>query len=1040
MAKAQRKEITFGGLSNNMDESVESEGNSWLSLNTWHDKGLLEGIRRYVQLGRRATPAATDVALGLGYGKISANTKQKLVMSGNPTGGTFTLTFTPPAPDETTATITYAATAAIIQARLEALTSINVGDVIVTGGPFPGLPIYVEFIGQYARTSVAVMTDNSGSLTGGSSPDVAVTVEITGGENEVVYTVVQHAGTGDGNLYAIPITNGVVSETWGSPLATDFDPTDWHFQQFADKMFMCNEVDGLKWVYIGTSNVNGSGPAPPGSQPTATELIRAPADQYMVTSATTWAQSGLAVPATLTAGDGSLFVTFNVTEAGAPTLVLTGTLAVDKDWSLGRDVGRVLGLINVAGGVMMESITIEIVNADGTPVTIVPDYLSRVIRATEGATYWKWFHFADETRGSRDNIHKVIIRVPCNVNNGDTCLFNFYLGNTWPNDTRALKINPPNGQLDPEAVVSTIQYAYSYFDISTGLESLLSPVGTSQAVPSTAGDGCHVTLTGVGSTELNTTDDRVFFYRKSKSTLKWHRLPNTATVTGHSSYGATNVTASSPTMVDSWMEHELSGFPEPANLGFPPNNTGTRADCIGAWKQCLTIGSLREAYLSWVGKPLKYEPSPDTPDYISPDPNDFPDVGVTEYVSDNRSENVLALVGQDSLYAVTGLSAYAKVGDSPATASVFRRLPGSRGALGKRSVYRYGGGILIASQDGLWYYSVGRGFSGEDNGALVEREETGGSATTGAPGVRRSYQRFISELQSVTLTGTGLSGTFDLTWKGYTATIAVDATPLQVQRALEDSEYVGEGELEVFGEDLVDADGNAGGTMYIRYLGQYAGLPQSTYDGALLKFVPDMTGSVANVVGADEAISLSVVTRGTQTNTIVFEFNDEYWLFNQKSWLHQSRSRKWSEGIWSDSIKAVVANRERGVLMLSSDGKLLKLSEGVTTDVGHVVKWQYESPWMTGPRARVLSMYSVTMGAPTIRLYSDDGAGSVDVYASNSPHTITKTLDQGKFTTLGSSNRPGIRHKIIVSGVVGRDKVKSLALGIQPDGTDSTGS
>ena len=93
MAKKQVKDIKFGGLSNNMDESLESEGNAWQSFNTWHDKGILEGIRRYVTVGQRTSASASDTAHGLGYGKFSANTIHKWVMSGNPTGGTFTATY-----------------------------------------------------------------------------------------------------------------------------------------------------------------------------------------------------------------------------------------------------------------------------------------------------------------------------------------------------------------------------------------------------------------------------------------------------------------------------------------------------------------------------------------------------------------------------------------------------------------------------------------------------------------------------------------------------------------------------------------------------------------------------------------------------------------------------------------------------------------------------------------------------------------------------------------------------------------------------------
>ncbi|MFJ9420693.1 hypothetical protein [Streptomyces sp. NPDC101249] len=101
---------------------------------------------------------------------------QTVTVTGTPTGGTYTLTFS----GQTTAAIPYNATAAQVKAALEALSNINPGDVVVTGGPHPGTAVVVVFAGQYLGDDVPQMTA-SGSLTGGTSPAVAVATTAGGG-------------------------------------------------------------------------------------------------------------------------------------------------------------------------------------------------------------------------------------------------------------------------------------------------------------------------------------------------------------------------------------------------------------------------------------------------------------------------------------------------------------------------------------------------------------------------------------------------------------------------------------------------------------------------------------------------------------------------------------------------------------------------------------------------------------------------------------------------------------------------------------------
>jgi hypothetical protein len=101
---------------------------------------------------------------------ITGNESQQITITGGPTGGTFTLTFA----GQTTAGIAYNASAATVQAALEALGAIEVGDVTCTGGPLPSIAVNVEFTGNFVELDMATMTADSAGLTGGSSPTVVI--------------------------------------------------------------------------------------------------------------------------------------------------------------------------------------------------------------------------------------------------------------------------------------------------------------------------------------------------------------------------------------------------------------------------------------------------------------------------------------------------------------------------------------------------------------------------------------------------------------------------------------------------------------------------------------------------------------------------------------------------------------------------------------------------------------------------------------------------------------------------------------------------
>jgi hypothetical protein len=140
---------------------------------------------------------------------------QTVTITGGPTGGTFTLTFGA----NTTTGIAYNAAASAVQSALVALASIGAGNATVSGSA--GGPYTVDFTGSLGYTAQSLLTASGASLTGGSSPGVAI-ARVKGGATwatittgftlyrvyaRVTFAVVQATTTQarlhSGNYYAI---------------------------------------------------------------------------------------------------------------------------------------------------------------------------------------------------------------------------------------------------------------------------------------------------------------------------------------------------------------------------------------------------------------------------------------------------------------------------------------------------------------------------------------------------------------------------------------------------------------------------------------------------------------------------------------------------------------------------------------------------------------------------------------------------------------------------------------------------------------------
>lgn len=94
---------------------------------------------------------------------------QTVTVTGSPTGGTFILRFG----GQNTAAINWNDPASTVQTRLQALSSIGAGNALVTGSA--GGPWTVEFAASLGFASQALITLQTNSLTGGTSPSVSIT-------------------------------------------------------------------------------------------------------------------------------------------------------------------------------------------------------------------------------------------------------------------------------------------------------------------------------------------------------------------------------------------------------------------------------------------------------------------------------------------------------------------------------------------------------------------------------------------------------------------------------------------------------------------------------------------------------------------------------------------------------------------------------------------------------------------------------------------------------------------------------------------------
>lgn len=161
----------------------------------------------------------TVTARTLGAG---TNEVQTIEIDDDCSGGTFTLTFE----GQTTGAIAYNASAAVVEAELEALSTLGLGTATVSGSS----PKWtVTFTGDKAATDVAIISGDGASLTGGDTTNVAVAETVAGVDNVNEIQTLTVTGTPTGG-------DTIISFKGESSAAIPFDATAAEIELYLEAM------------------------------------------------------------------------------------------------------------------------------------------------------------------------------------------------------------------------------------------------------------------------------------------------------------------------------------------------------------------------------------------------------------------------------------------------------------------------------------------------------------------------------------------------------------------------------------------------------------------------------------------------------------------------------------------------------------------------------------------------------------------------------------------------------------------------------------
>ena len=191
-------------------------------------------------------------------GQTPVNEVQRLTMIGNPTEGTFTVTIE----GLPTVTLNYNASASAAQAAFDA--AIGAGKVTVSGGPLPGTPLDLTFVGPLRAQNLALVTVNASALTGTSASLTLATptAGVAGTNAKYRFKLSANPAVPDGSgrtafNYHMFITLGAGQDWYSAPIA--YTATAAEVQAALENMTLYFQGGTSNPAFLGAGNVTVSG-------------------------------------------------------------------------------------------------------------------------------------------------------------------------------------------------------------------------------------------------------------------------------------------------------------------------------------------------------------------------------------------------------------------------------------------------------------------------------------------------------------------------------------------------------------------------------------------------------------------------------------------------------------------------------------------------------------------------------------------------------------------------------------------------------------
>jgi hypothetical protein len=477
----------------------------------------------------------------------------------------------------------------------------------------------------------------------------------------------QYVAVNDNKLYEYDIN----SPGWVQA-NTGLSSGDYFWQQFTDYLYCVNATAGLGRKKLAAGS-NGHGdfaaitpPVAPAAAPTAPQNNSAQTDQVFTggTLATTGSPGTSAIQA-----DGSILIVWPSGGAGVQTVSITFKTATPDnrpDLSYHDTL-----YTNISGTVGFGDVELDVYSTSNTGGTRAVPWVRNPLTSFP-TIVWR---IANIARTDRVQVTKLVFTVTVPSNGGTFRIRPTHAAGVWLSLDRSTNVG-----LNAEPALKPLQYEYTYYNSTTGLESPPSP---QLVIPASSqyhfGEWREVAAATTAASGV----DKIRIYR---------RVEEGGAITRYRLAEVNN--SGTPAVTDKYTVDEVKAFTVYKPTTLPTSGwTG-----ITSWLNRLVIFTALYVYIS---RDHATEASTTVPAFEpltgQYDPFDAAR-GLTQPIDDRLAESIYGGVGQDSLYVVTNYSVRALVGS---TADNWRLIKiGEEGACGVRAWAPYKGGVLVLTPSG----------------------------------------------------------------------------------------------------------------------------------------------------------------------------------------------------------------------------------------------------------------------------------------------------------------------------------------------------